>query len=159
MVRKNGRPLMRFAIVLLALLWSIPLTAQDSEAGLRKELEALHAKWFKAFDWHDVVTMNQIEMKNLILVMPDGAIIALQDKPRSGSPLKADPGIERTLSSVSVRRFGNTAVLTGILTTKSPKDTSQDATTIVFVEYSGSWKIASAQWTSGRKQAANPGGS
>jgi ketosteroid isomerase-like protein len=142
---------MRFAMVILALLSSVSLSAQDSDAGLRTELEALHAKWFKAFDWHDASTMNQIEMNNLVLVMPDGAVIALQDRPRSGISLKADPGIERSLSKVSVRRFGNTAILTGILTTKSAEENSQGATTVVFVESSGNWKIASAQWTTIKK--------
>jgi ketosteroid isomerase-like protein len=142
---------MRCAVILLALLSSVPLAAQDSDAGLRGELEALHAKWFKAFDWHDANTMNQIETNNLILVMPDGATIALQDRPRTGAAVKADPGIQRTLSNVSVRRFGNAAILTGTLTTKSLKENSQEATTVVFVESSGSWKIASAQWTSIKK--------
>lgn len=142
---------MRCAIVLLALFSSIPLTAQDSDAGLRGQLEALHARWFKAFDWHDTAAMNQMETKDLILIMPSGATIALQDRPRTGAAVKADPGIERTLSSVAVRRFGSTAILTGTLTTKSPKENSQEATTVVFVESSGSWKIASAQWTSVKK--------
>jgi ketosteroid isomerase-like protein len=126
------------------------VTAQDLGGNLHSELAALHAKWFKAFDWHDAATMNQMETKNLVLVMPDGFVIAL-DKPRTGTMLKTDPGIERTLSKVSVRRFGDTAILTGTLTTRSVKENSRESTTVVFVETPQGWKIASAQWTTIKK--------
>jgi len=46
-----------------------------------------------------------------------------------------------------VRQFGDTAILTGVVTSKSKEETSQDATTVVFLREAGKWKIASAQWT------------
>jgi ketosteroid isomerase-like protein len=64
-----------------------------------------------------------------------------------GEQKKHDSQIERTLSDVTVRRFGDTAILTGILATKSGKENSQEATTVVFLQSSGKWKIASAQWS------------
>ena len=85
-------------------------------------------------------------MDNLVLVMPVGFIWS-KTEARAGTQPKLDPQIKRTLSDVSVRRFGDTAVLTGILTTKSGKENSRDATTVVFVKSSGKWKIASAQWS------------
>jgi len=39
--------------------------AQGTDADLRSELEALHAKWMKAFDSGEGATMDQIEMDNL----------------------------------------------------------------------------------------------
>jgi ketosteroid isomerase-like protein len=60
---------------------------------------------------------------------------------------KQDSQATRALSDVTVRQFGDTAILTGILTTKSPKESSQEATTVVFVHSAGKWKIASAQWS------------
>jgi ketosteroid isomerase-like protein len=120
--------------------------AQGMDGKLRSELEALHAKWFKAFDSGDGATMDQMEMDNLTLVMPAGFMWP-KTTARAGSQPKRDPQTERTLSDVSVRRFGDTAVLTGILTTKSAKENSRDATTVVFVHSSSKWKIASAQWT------------
>jgi hypothetical protein len=61
--------------------------------------------------------------------------------------LDRDPQTGRTLSNVSVRRFGDTAILTGILTTTSVSETSREATTVVFARSFGKWKIASAQWS------------
>jgi ketosteroid isomerase-like protein len=133
-------------VIVFALLWSAPLMAQSTDAKLRSELEALHAKWFKAFDGGDGATMDQIEMDNLVLVMPNGDLFS-KDAPRAGKQPKLDPQTERTLSDVSVRRFRDTAVLTGILTTKSATENSKEATTVVFVQSSGKWKIASAQWS------------
>ena len=104
------------------------------------------AKWFKAFANGDGTTMDRMEMDNLALVMPIGFIWS-KTEAREGKQRKLDPQTERTLSDVSVRRFGDTAVLTGILTTKSPNENEKGATTVVFVQSSGNWKIASAQWT------------
>ena len=90
--------------------------------------------------------MDQMEMDRLILVMPTG-FIWTKTKVRGSEQPKRDPHTERTLNNVSVRRFGDTAILTGILTTKSEKEESKEATTVVFVQSSGKWKIASAQWS------------
>jgi ketosteroid isomerase-like protein len=132
-------------IILLIFMYSSPLMAQGADTNLHSELEALHAKWFKAFDSGDGAAMDQMEMDKLVLVMPTGFIWA-KTVPRAGEQSKHNSQADRTLSDVLVRRFGNTAILTGILTTKSGKETSQEATTVVFVQSSGKWKIASAQW-------------
>jgi ketosteroid isomerase-like protein len=138
---------MRSAVVIfLSVLCSILLVAQSADANLASDLEALHAKWFKAFDSGDGAIMDQVEVDKLVLVMPTGSVWT-KTKARAGEQPKRDPETERALSKMSVRRFGDTAILTGILTTKSGKETSQDATTVVFVRSSGKWKIASAQWT------------
>jgi len=138
---------MRFAMVILfILLCPTILMAQGADATLRSDLEALHAKWFKAFDGGDGATMDQMEMDKLMLVMPTGFIWTKTTARGSEQP-KRDSHTERRLNEVSVRRFGDTAILTGILTTKSQKENSRDATTVVFVRSSGKWKIASAQWS------------
>jgi len=138
---------MRAAIVIVfALLWSTPPLAQGTDDKLRSELEALHAKWFKGFDSGDGATMDQLERDDLMLVLPEGRLIR-KTTARAGKQPTRDPQTARTLSDVSVRRFGDTAVLTAILTTKSAKENSKMATTVVFVQSSGTWKVASAQWT------------
>jgi ketosteroid isomerase-like protein len=134
------------AILVVFSLLTAPLMAQDTDGKLRSELEALHAKWFKAFDSGDGATMDQMEMDNLALVMPVGFIWS-KTEARAGKQKKIDPQTERTLSDVSVRRFGDTAVLTGVVTSKSATETEKEATTVVFVQSTGRWKIASAQWT------------
>ena len=134
------------AILVVLSLLSTTVMGQSEGGALRPELEGLHAKWFRAFDSGDGATMDQMEVDNLALVMPVGFIWS-KTEARAGKQTKLNPQIERTLSEVLVRRFGDTAVLTGILTTKSPNENQKEATTVVFVQSSGRWKIASAQWT------------
>jgi ketosteroid isomerase-like protein len=134
------------AILIVLFLLSTTVMGQSADGALRPELEALHAKWFRAFDSGDGATMDQMEVDNLALVMPVGFIWS-KTEARAGKQTKLNPQIERTLSEVSVRRFGDTAVLTGILTSKSATENEKEATTVVFVQNSGRWKIASAQWT------------
>ena len=136
----------RLLVVLFALFCSTLLFAQSAAPDLQTELENLHAKWMKAYDNGDGVTMDQLEMDNLVLVMPTGEVWA-KTKPRGTSEPKLDPTTQRTLSNVSVRTFGDTAILTGTLTSKSAAETSREGTTVVFVRKSGQWKIASAQWS------------
>jgi len=87
--------------------------------------------------------MDEMEVDNLVLVMPNGTLFSKKTS-RAGTQQKRDPETQRTLTNVSVRRFGATAILTGVLTTKSVEMNSTDATTMVFVHSSRGWKIASA---------------
>lgn len=140
---------MRSAILgLVALLCLSPVSAQaqSTDSKLRSELETLHAKWMKAYYTGDIATMDKLEANNLVLIMPTGAIWP-KNGPRTDKQTVFDPQTQVTLSNVSVRRFGDTAILTGILDTKSAKENSHEGTTVVFVKNGTSWKIISAQWT------------
>ena len=137
---------MRTAILIaLAFLCSMPLTGQETDNKLQSELETLHGKWLKTYDAGNGPAMDPMEVNNLVLVMPTGAIYR-KTEPRGKYP-PADSPTLRTLSDVSVQRFGDTAILTGILTNKSSHENSKEATTVVFVMNDGKWKIAAAQWT------------
>ena len=133
-------------VVFVILLSSTLLMSQSGEANLQSELESLHAKWMRAFDSGDGAAMDQMEMDKLVLIMPTGWTWN-KTKPRSSEEAYKHTQTERTLSEVVVRRFGDTAILTGFLTSKSPQENTKVATTVVFVQSSGKWKVASAQWT------------
>jgi len=135
----------RTPILLLALFCSTAF-AQSPSTDLKSELQALHAKWMKSYDNGDGVTMDQIEMDNLVLVMPTGELWS-KTKPRGADEPKLDPTTKRTLRDVSVRKFGDAAVLTGVLSSETKGEKAEEGTTVVFVRNSGQWKIASAQWT------------
>ncbi|GAC1479024.1 MAG: hypothetical protein NVS1B4_23230 [Gemmatimonadaceae bacterium] len=132
--------------VALTLLCSSTVSAQGARGALANHLEALHAKWFSAFASGDGATMDQIETNDLVLVMPSGAVWP-KKAARAGSQQHGEPAVQRTLSDVLVRRYGDAAILTGLVTTKGPTTSSHEATTVVFTHVSGTWKIASAQWT------------
>jgi ketosteroid isomerase-like protein len=135
-----------FVIFTLALFLEVSGMAQNTDDSLRTQLETVHAKWLAAFEGADIATMNAIETRNIVLVLPDGFVVK-NFSPRKSGELQAHPEMKDTLSTVSVRRFGDTAVLVGMATSQSPKETLRSAETVIFVLESGQWKIASAQWT------------
>jgi ketosteroid isomerase-like protein len=136
----------RAIFIFCTFLCSLLLLGQDADYQLRSELESLHARWFKAFDAGDGATLDQMEVEKLIVVMPDGSIWR-KPGPRAGKQRTLNAHSERTLTDVVVRRFGDTAILTGVLASKLPNENTKEAETVLFVQSSGQWKIASAQWT------------
>jgi ketosteroid isomerase-like protein len=150
------RTLARAAITVL---WGATLLAQapvrdagaallldDVSAKLRNELQAIHDKWFQAFDAGDGAAMDAVEVDNLVLVMPDGSVWKKSGS-RAGKQPKRDVVPQRSLNDVAVRQFGDTAILTGILTSKTARETTKGGTTVVFVRRGGTWLIASVQWS------------
>jgi hypothetical protein len=109
-------------LLVVILLCSTVVPTQGTDSNLRSDLESLHAKWFKAFDG---ATMDQMEMEKLVLVMPTGFIWS-KPAPRAGEQAPHATKAERTLTDVSVRRFGDTAILTGVLNSKSADDNSSE---------------------------------
>jgi ketosteroid isomerase-like protein len=132
---------MRSFTVGLILLCSSLLVASDD--ALLDQLKAVHSQWIKAFDAGDGVAMDRIEMPNLVLVMPDGVI--WHKTPRAG--IQKPTHMQHELESITVRPLGDTAILNGILVTRTEKGITKEASTVVFVRDAGVWKIASAQWT------------
>jgi len=119
---------------------------QSPDQTLQSELVRLHTEWFAAFDNGDGATMDRLEAANFQAVFVDGRVFK-KAKPRAGNQRPTD-FTSRTLSDVDVRRFGDTAILTGTVSAEPSMFSSPDrsGTTVVFVRESGSWRIASAQW-------------
>ena len=122
------------------------ISAGQSDQALQTELVRLHTEWFAAFDRGDGAAMDRLEVPNFQAVFPDGRVFR-KAKPRAGNQRPTD-FTSRTLSDVDVRRFGDTAILTGTVSAEPSMFSSPDrsGTTVVFVRESGSWRIASAQW-------------
>ena len=133
-------------LLLAALIVVFPGSGFAQTDSTSAELQALHAQWFKAFDAGDGQAMDLMEVPNLVIVMPNGMVWS-KDGPRAGTQQKHDPMPQRSYSDIVVRRFGDTAVLTGTVTSTAGGDVDKAATTVVFVRSSGKWRVASAQWT------------
>jgi ketosteroid isomerase-like protein len=127
-------------------LATLALAAQGDTAKTTTDIQALHTAWFAAFDTGDGAAMDDMEMPNLVLVFPDGSIWN-KDEPRAKTMKKRESSATRAMSVVTVRDFGNSAVLTGLMTSKEGTEASNEVATVVFVKNGGKWKIASAQWT------------
>jgi ketosteroid isomerase-like protein len=130
----------------LSVLCSASLVAQTTGGSLNSELEALHAKWLAAFEAGDGAAMDRMEVDNLALVMHTG-MVWTKAGPRAGKQPKREPPTQHVLSDGVVRQFGDSAILTGIVTSTTGSDVTKVGTTVVFVKREGKWLIASAQWT------------
>src|SRR4030095_12711365 len=95
-------------LLLAALLLAGPTLAKDE---IDAELEALHTKWFAAYDRGDGASMNELEASNLVLILPDGTLFKKSEARKAHT---ATGVTSRALSNLSIRRFGDTAIMTGI---------------------------------------------
>jgi hypothetical protein len=74
----------------------------------------------------------------------------------TGVQAKGDVVPEPSLNDVTVRQFGDTAILTGILTHKTARETNKSGTTVVFVRRGGTWLIAQCsglEWKAGDSES------
>jgi hypothetical protein len=145
----------RFATLVLVLSSFIPVVAlaQTNTPDVSKTIERLHEQWFAAFDKGDGATMDRMEVPNLVLVFENGTLWQ-KNGPRAGRQ-KPTGVTSRSLSKVQVRQFGDTAILTGILTNKDQETEETVPTTVVWLRRNSDWLVASAQW--GCKIASNGG--
>jgi hypothetical protein len=83
-------------------------------------------------------------------ILVSAGATCLKHRPRVSDRLPVpEDASERTWSEGVVRRYGDTAILTGriTLTHETPKRTTSMGTTAVFVRQADKWRMASVQWT------------
>ncbi|MGA2072201.1 MAG: nuclear transport factor 2 family protein [Terriglobia bacterium] len=137
--------LLRAAALIVAV--TLSSLAQSSSNDLKAEFERLHNQWFTAFDKGDGATMDSMEVPNLVIVNADGKGTIWQ-KPGPRAAKQKATGASHTLTDAIVRQFGDTVILTGIVTsTRTGLPDRKMSTTVVWVHQSGKWLIASAQWS------------
>src|SRR6201982_209047 len=133
-------------IVVATVITSTFCLAQNSSNDLQRELERLHNQWFNAFNKGDGAKMDKMEMPNLILVKADGkGGIWKKHGPRAGK--QKPTGHSTTLSTVQVRQFGNSAILTGVVTIKDGQARTRSSASVVWIRKNNQWLVASAQWS------------
>jgi ketosteroid isomerase-like protein len=133
-------------IIITTVVASTSCLAQNSSNNLQRELERLHNQWFNAFDKGDGAAMDKMEIPNLILINADGkGGIWEKHGPRAGK--QKPTGNSTRLINLQVRQFGNSAILTGVVTIKDGQESARSSTTVVWVRKNNQWLVASAQWS------------
>jgi ketosteroid isomerase-like protein len=133
-------------VLIISTFIPVAALAQTDTPDISKTIERLHEQWFAAFDKGDGAAMDRMEVPNLVLVFQDG-MIWQKKGPRAGKQ-KPTNVTSRTLSKVQVRRYADTAILTGLLTNKDQETEETIPTTVVWVKRNNSWLVTSAQWGS-----------
>jgi ketosteroid isomerase-like protein len=133
-------------LIITTVVASTSCLAQNSSNNLQRELERLHNQWFNAFDKGDGAAMDKMEIPNLTLINADGkGGIWEKHGPRAGK--QKPTGNSTRLSNLQVRQFGNSAILTGVVTIKDGQESARSSTTVVWVRKNNQWLVASAQWS------------
>jgi hypothetical protein len=132
--------------IALMLSMSQGLIVQQTNDALGAELFEQYKAWFAALDRGDGAAMDAMEVDDLIVLAQNGALWE-KHGPRAGNQPVQPIVPDRTWSHGVLRRFQDTAILTGRITNKTPKQTWTVSTAAVFVMRGGKWLIASLQWT------------
>ena len=139
---------MKSIVTIALMLLSSQAPPRQTDESLGTELHETYKAWFAALDRGDGAAMDAVEVDDFILVGAAGMIIE-KHRPRVSKPLPVPEVPERTWSDGVIRRYGDTAILTGriTLTYETPKRTTSMGTTAVFVRQADKWRMASVQWT------------
>jgi ketosteroid isomerase-like protein len=139
---------MRWMVAIALMLLSSQAPTRQTDASLGTELHETYKAWFAALDRGDGAAMDALEVDDFILVGAAGMIME-KHRPRVSKPLPVPEAPERTWSDGVIRRYGDTAILTGriTLTYETPKRTTSMGTTAVFVRQADKWRMASVQLT------------
>jgi ketosteroid isomerase-like protein len=114
------------------------------------DLKALDAKLTQAFKNHDVKTLEEHAADHMMVIDPLGRV---HNKKQYFEHLEKGTAkiSELSESDVHARQYGDTGVVTGMLTLKAMangKDISGDYRwTRVYVKINGDWKVVSEQHT------------
>jgi ketosteroid isomerase-like protein len=147
---------MKSIVTIALMLLSSQAPTQQADASLGTELHKSYKAWFAALDRGDGAAMDALEVDDFILVGAAGMIME-KHRSRVTDPWPLPEAPERTWSDGVVRRYGDTAILTGriTLTYETPKRTTSMGTTAVFVRQADRWRMASVQLTPVRLPNAN----
>jgi ketosteroid isomerase-like protein len=122
--------------------------AKSDGSNIQVEIQRLTQDWYTAFSQGDGAAMDQMEVPNLVLINASGTgDIWHKEGPRAGKE-KPKAGVY-TVGQSEVRRFGDTAILTGPFTSTSRDGERSDELneTVVWIRMNNKWLISSAQWT------------
>src|SRR5215203_7356662 len=148
---------MKSMVTIALMLLSAQAATGQTDASLGTELHESYKAWVAALDRGDAAGMDALEVEDFILVGAAGMIME-KHRPRVSDPLPVPEAPERTWSDGVIRRYGDTAILTGriTLTHETPKWTTSMGTTAVFVRQADKWRITSVQWRPVRLPDGNP---
>jgi ketosteroid isomerase-like protein len=138
------------AVLLVAMLAVGQTQVRGEEKKGKDDLKALDAQLTQAFKNHDVKTLEQHCADHMMVIDPLGRV---HNKKQYFEHLEKGTAkiSELSESDVHTRVYGDTGIVTGLLTLKAmagDKDISGDYRwTRVYVKQNGEWKVVSEQHT------------
>ncbi len=123
---------------------SHPKPASNAESQLKK----VNSEWFGAFRKGDAAAFDRLTTEDFIITSVNGEVRNKAQMMRNNPIPRLDPTETYSNEDVKVRIYGDTAILTGQVTTKALNKSSVSLRyTNVFVKLKGFWLIAASQLT------------
>ena len=144
---------MKLTVVLIMLVITMPFLAlsQIRKNTMQEELLNLEKEFAQAIIKNDVEAIGRFLADDWLIIDPDGSII---DRSRFLGVIKSGALTHEMMESddVSVRIYGDTAVVMGLTTSSKGKFMGQDFTTReratdIFVKQDGRWQCVFSQLT------------
>jgi ketosteroid isomerase-like protein len=129
-------------LVVLLVVASLFLRAQESDAAVQSKIIALEKAWNQAYKIGDTKALDALLDDAIMLVNDDGSV---QSKKEFLASLHAANAQEQQVApeSMSVRVFGNTAIATGVLKVKGVENGKQYTRREQFVD---TWVNKGGKW-------------
>jgi ketosteroid isomerase-like protein len=129
-------------LVVLLVVASLFLRAQESDAAVQSKIIALEKAWNQAYKIGDTKALDALLDDAIVLVNDDGSV---QSKKEFLASLHAANAQEQQVApeSMSVRVFGNTAIATGVLKVKGVENGKQYTRREQFVD---TWVNKGGKW-------------
>lgn len=146
-----------FSILLFVLLASSYASAQDKAA---EEVRKLERAWLDAYQQRDAKVMNEIVADDFTITFPDGS---MQTKPQILGSLKGagnfnNPPLKFYTEEVQARVYGETVVLTGLVTTEWQQNgktmREQNRYTDTYVRRNNRWQVVASHLSNAPKPKA-----
>jgi len=145
----------RIGVVLLVIILQATAAGQQlpGDRNTDREIREQTKRYFDATERHDVKALDDLLLEKCLIFYPRGVLDtkatllqALRKPVPAGRPVQP----AYTLSDVKVRRVGDTAILTVILTAArvdSPGVINNNRRTLIWTRQDGRWRLMHDQWS------------
>jgi len=135
---------MKGYVCLFVLLVSSALMAQSNNVNSEEEaVLKTERAWLAASQKNDIATLKSIIADDFVGSGPGGNL--LSKEMITGVPEGAPPFDKSTLTEMSAKVFGNTAVVFGKLASTNPADPTTTRFAMFYAKRGGEWQMVAAQ--------------
>jgi ketosteroid isomerase-like protein len=145
----------RRGLILLLLLASAALTAQEKEKSDAATIRVLEMKWTESYKQHNIDILSSLLAEEFVITIEDGSIYSKAGYISHSADSKVRVQVAE-LSDLKVRLHGDTAIVTGAYHEKGESGGKpyeyHDRLTDVWMKSGGKWQVVASHYSVPYKQ-------